>query len=89
MPARVEQLGAMLAGVLFGFAAHGAEVPETGFLEFLGMLVEDDGVYLDPLDMAGDDWSGGQAGERAADSGNDGRTATPAAEEEGDHETRG
>lgn len=57
MPARVEWAAGILAGLLLAAPAGAAEsVPDAGFLEFLGMLVEDEGEYLDPLDMADVDW---------------------------------
>lgn len=33
--------------------ALGEEPPDDGFLEFLGMLVQENDDYLDPLDMVG------------------------------------
>jgi len=87
MPGRAERAGAMLAGLLLGIAAHATEAsPEAGFLEFLGMLVEDQGEYLDPLDMAGDAWDGNGVDGRAAQPPTDERTARPAAVEGSEHE---
>ncbi|MAT83316.1 MAG: hypothetical protein CMQ43_12160 [Gammaproteobacteria bacterium] len=38
-------------------SAPPADAPPDGdFLEFLGWLVEEDGEFVDPLDMAGPDW---------------------------------
>lgn len=52
MPLRVSV--AMTASLLLASAlAHGEAQPDDGFLEFLGMLVEENDGYLDPLDMEG------------------------------------
>jgi len=86
MPAGADRLG-LLAGALLAVAAHAAEAPpEAGFLEFLGMLVEDEGEYLDPLDMAGDAWDGRGVDGRAVPPPTDERTATPPALEGSEHE---
>jgi hypothetical protein len=85
MPAGAERLGGLLAGALLAVAAHAAEAPpEAGFLEFLGMLVEDEGEFLDPLDMAGEDWDGRGVDGRAVPPPTDERTATPL--EDSEHE---
>lgn len=87
MPAGAERLGGLLAGALLAVAAHAAETPpEAGFLEFLGMLVEDEGEYLDPLDMAGAAWDDGGTDGRAVPPPTDARTAPPPALEDGEHE---
>ena len=53
MPAGVElAAGTLLALVLAGAALASEPLPEGDFLEFLGLLVEDGGEYVDPLDMA-------------------------------------
>ena len=42
-----------LAALLLGCPALAGEaVPDGAFLEFLGWMVEQDGEYLDPLDLA-------------------------------------
>ena len=52
MPLRVSV--AVTAGLLLTAAlARGEAPPDDGFLEFLGMLVEENDGYLDPLDMEG------------------------------------
>lgn len=57
MPGRIELAAGALSGLLLAGVVVPAEPPpDAGFLEFLGMLVEDDGLYLDPLDMAAVDW---------------------------------
>lgn len=53
MPGRAELAAGTLLGLLLAGPAAAVEpAPDAGFLEFLGLLVEDDGEYLDPLDMA-------------------------------------
>jgi len=53
MPGRVEfAAGTLLGLVLAGPALAAEAMPDGGFLEFLGLLVEDGGEYVDPLDMA-------------------------------------
>jgi len=53
MPGRVELgVGTLLVLVLAGPALAAEAAPDGGFLEFLGLLVEDGGEYVDPLDMA-------------------------------------
>ncbi len=53
MPGRAELAAGTLLGLVLAAPALPAEpAPDGGFLEFLGLLVEDDGEYLDPLDMA-------------------------------------
>lgn len=53
MPGRVELAASTLLGLVLAGPALAAEaVPNGGFLEFLGLLVEDGGEYVDPLDMA-------------------------------------
>ena len=37
-------------------APPAGDLPDADFLEFLGWLVEEDGEFVDPLDMAGADW---------------------------------
>ncbi len=45
---------AMTASLLLASTlAHGEVEPDDGFLEFLGMLVQENDEYLDPLDMEG------------------------------------
>ena len=52
MPLRAS--AAMAVSLLFTAGlALGEEPPDDGFLEFLGMLVQENDDYLDPLDMAG------------------------------------
>lgn len=57
MPGRVERWAGALAVLLAASAMPAAPAaaaepaPDADLLEFLGLLVEDDGEYLDPLDL--------------------------------------
>ena len=54
MPGRADLAAGTLLGLVLASPALAAEpLPDADFLEFLGLLVEDDGEYVDPLDMAG------------------------------------
>lgn len=63
MTAKAEVLPGLLAAALLATAAGADESPsdepkpDPGFLEFLGLLVDDGDDYLDPLDMAVGDWT--------------------------------
>ncbi|MEQ8857986.1 MAG: hypothetical protein RIC56_05015 [Pseudomonadales bacterium] len=53
MPGRAEVAAGTLLGLVLAGPALAAEPPpDADFLEFLGLLVEDGGEYVDPLDMA-------------------------------------
>ena len=53
MPTRVELLAALLTGCLAaGPLAASDAGPGTELLEFLGMLVSTDGVWIDPMEVA-------------------------------------
>ena len=70
LTAKAEVLPGLLAAVLLATAAGADESPpdepkpDPGLLEFLGLLVEEGDDYLDPLDLAVDDWK--EAGHQAA-----------------------
>lgn len=52
MQHRVEVMAIVLIGLSVSMRIQAEEVlPEPGLLEYLGNLVEDDGNYVDPLDM--------------------------------------
>lgn len=72
MPIRADLGAAALAVVLLGAPARAADVPpEPGFIEYLGLLVEEDGEYLDPLDLENTDLPG--------------ESRQPGADRDGDH----
>ena len=52
MQHRVEMMAVVLIGLSMSARLQAEDVlPEPGLLEYLGNLVEDDGNYVDPLDM--------------------------------------
>lgn len=54
MQHRVEMMAIVLIGLSATTRLHAEDVqPAPGLLEYLGNLVEDDGNYVDPLDMEG------------------------------------
>lgn len=82
MPIRADLGAAALAVALLGAPVRAADAPpEPGFIEYLGLLVEEDGEYLDPLDLENTDLAGES---RQAGAGLDGDDSGEAAEN--DHE---
>lgn len=79
MPARAELLLCLLlVGTGLAHARDPQALPDGGFLEFLGMMLEEDGGYLDPLDLADTAPPGQLNSEAAAENASAPRMALPA-----------
>jgi hypothetical protein len=52
----------LFVALLFCGAAQAAEALPAGFLEFLGMMIERDGEWIDPLHLKTDEMDGDKVG---------------------------